>query len=69
MTKYKEYLRHKGYKLECEYECLPSFEGIQTVKTRVNLDERTVSVVVCHTSIIVEEAIDVHGDVVRNEAW
>lgn len=69
MTKYKEYLRSKGYKLECDYEFLPSFEGVQTVGTRVNLNEKTVSVVIVHTSIIVEEAIGIHGELVRNTAW
>ena len=32
MTKYKEYLRAKGIKLECDYECLPCgyIEGVTT---------------------------------------
>ena len=34
MTKYKEYLRAKGIKLECDYEFLPC-DGVETVRTRV----------------------------------
>ena len=34
MTKFKEYLRAKGIKLECDYEYLP-FNSIECVETRV----------------------------------
>ena len=34
MTKFKEYLRAKGIKLECDYECLPC-GYIEAVKTRI----------------------------------
>ena len=34
MTKFKEYLRAKGVKLECDYECLP-YDSIECVETRV----------------------------------
>ena len=34
MTKYKEYLRAKGIKLECDYVYLPC-DGVESVKTRV----------------------------------
>ena len=34
MTKYKEFLRAKGIKLECDYEFLPC-DGVETVRTRV----------------------------------
>lgn len=34
MTKYKEYLRAKGIKLECDFDYLP-YDYIEAVKTRV----------------------------------
>lgn len=34
MTKYKEYLRAKGIKLECDFGVLP-YRGLETVETRV----------------------------------
>ena len=34
MTKYKEYLRAKGIKLECDYVFMPC-DGVETVRTRV----------------------------------
>lgn len=34
MTKYKEYLRTKGIKLECDFDYLP-YDHIEAVKTRV----------------------------------
>ena len=34
MTKFKEYLRAKGIKLECDYEYLP-YDSIECVETRV----------------------------------
>ena len=34
MTKYKEYLRAKGIKLECDYVFLPC-DGVEAVRTRV----------------------------------
>ena len=34
MTKYKEYLRAKGIKLECDYEYLPC-DGVEAVRTHV----------------------------------
>ena len=33
MTKFKEYLRAKGVKLECDYEALP-YKKLETVETR-----------------------------------
>ena len=34
MTKFKEYLRAKGIKLECDYEVLP-YNGLESIETRV----------------------------------
>ena len=43
MTKFKEYLRAKGIKLECDYEFLPC-DSIECVETRV-MDDCIVAVV------------------------
>ena len=42
MTKYKEYLRAKGIKLECDYEFLPC-NYVEAVKTKV-MDDCVVAV-------------------------
>lgn len=53
MTRFKEYVRKKGVRLECDFECLP-FNGIETVVVipeRAQVSEYHVSAGWCHIII------------------
>lgn len=47
MNRVKKELRKKGFKLECDYECLPDATGIQAV----TVNSEKVIIGIHHTSI------------------
>lgn len=44
MTRYKSYLREKGFKLECDYDYLPYDNGCEGVETHVDLTHNHITV-------------------------
>lgn len=62
MTRYKEYLRNAGFKLENDYPYLP-FNGIETVQTCIELN--FIVVETYHVSTGWQRLlVDVHGNLI-----
>lgn len=61
MTRYKEYLRTKGFKLENDFECLPLYDsGLEGVKPEVMI--HGLAVTYYYTSVSHTVYIDCHGN-------
>ena len=63
MTRYKEYIRSKGIKLEEDFEYLP-FNGVEAVEPRIDEESSRIVVSVYHVSLGWSRTyIDKHGKV------
>lgn len=63
MTKYKEFLRAKGIKLECDYEVLP-YKGVEDIKTDV-MDACVMATAYINTLGAWSIAYDKHGECIE----
>ena len=64
MTRYKEYLRAKGYALECDYPILPDYEnGIEGVRTSVDLDRRVIRIGICTVMGTFYDIVNTNGEI------
>ena len=68
MTKWKEYLRKKGVKFECDFPMIPYDMGTQSILGIYPKCEDCLKVIIEYSSIIVCEKIDKHGIIkIENE--